>query len=137
MENQPETPSTSMIIKAFHNSGRSLPESIADLVDNSIDAGARNIMVRFVRTQSSLQQLQVIDDGQGMTEAQAVNAIRFGRTDYDDTSGTLGMGLPVATASSAGGLTVISKTRKHGTIGLRWNLEEASDDMVVDHLDPE
>ena len=81
MENQPETPSTSMTIEAFRNSGRSLPESIADLVDNSIDAGARNIMVRFVRTQSSLQQLQVIDDGQGMTEAQAVNAIRFGRTD--------------------------------------------------------
>ena len=137
MENQPETPSTSMIIEAFRNSGRSLPESIADLVDNSIDAGARNIMVRFVRTQSSLQQLQVVDDGQGMTEAQAVNAIRFGSRHADDTSGKLGMGLPVASANSAGGLTVISKTRKHGTIGLRWNLEEASDDMVVDHLDPE
>jgi hypothetical protein len=137
MENQPEIRRPQRYVEAFRNSGHSLPESIADLVDNSIDAGARNIMVRFVRTQSSLQQLQVIDDGQGMTEAQAVDAVRFGRTDYDDTSVTLGMGLPVATASSAGGLTVISKTRKHGTIGLHWNLEEGSDAMVVERFDPE
>ena len=135
METQSEI---ATILKTLRSSGRSLPEAIVDLVDNSIDAGARNIMVRFVRTQSSLQQLQVIDDGQGMTEAQAVNAIRFGsRTDDGNTSGKLGMGLPVATASSAGGLTVLSKTRKHGTIGLRWNLEETSSGLVVERLDPE
>ena len=70
------------IFEVFRNAGYELPAAIADLVDNSLDAGAKNILIRFVRNTSSLERLQVIDDGRGMTEAEAREAMRLvGRTE--------------------------------------------------------
>src|SRR5687767_3651438 len=40
--------------------------SIADLVDNSIDAKARNVLIRFVRDGRKLLSLCVADDGWGI-----------------------------------------------------------------------
>ena len=45
------------IVEVFRNAGYALPAAIADLVDNSIDAKAKNVLVRFVRTNSALQEL--------------------------------------------------------------------------------
>ena len=42
--------------------------AIADLVDNSIDADASTVLIRFVRQEDRLVGLYVVDDGSGMDD---------------------------------------------------------------------
>ena len=56
----------------------SLESAVADLVDNSIDAGAGKVLIRFVLTGGLINQLLVVDDGSGMTEAQIDAAMVLG-----------------------------------------------------------
>ncbi len=127
------------IFEVFRNAGYELPAAIADLVDNSIDAGAKNILVRFIRTANSLQGLQVIDDGRGMTEDEATEAMRFGsEKSYDeDALGMFGVGLKSASLSCADGLTVVSRTRRNGTVARRWTAAGAAADWTCEILDPQ
>ena len=127
------------IFEVFRNAGYELPAAIADLVDNSLDAGAKNILIRFVRNTSSLERLQVIDDGRGMTEAEAREAMRFGsEKEYDeDALGMFGVGLKSASLSSADSLIVISRTRRNGTVGRRWTATGAAADWTSDIIDPD
>ena len=45
------------VVDAFQNIGYSLEAALADLIDNSIDAGAKRVLVRFVRTDNELHSL--------------------------------------------------------------------------------
>src|SRR5688572_3589916 len=56
------------IVDAFKNTGYSLEAAVADLVDNSIDANASRVLIRFMRTEGELLSLVVIDDGDGMSD---------------------------------------------------------------------
>src|ERR1700674_3235908 len=56
-----------------------LEASIADLVDNSIDAKARKVLIRFVRTGERLVSLCVADDGRGIRDADATDAMTFAK----------------------------------------------------------
>ena len=131
------TPSPN-IIEVFRNAGYELPAAIADLVDNSIDAKAKNVLVRFVRTKSALQTLQVIDDGKGMTSEELDVAMQFGseKERSEDQHGLYGVGLKSASLSNCDSLTVVSRTRS-GVVGARWTPEGARDGWKVDELDPE
>src|SRR5689334_7978145 len=66
------------IVDAFKNIGYSLEAAVADLVDNSIDAGATEILIRFLRTTDENLSLVVIDNGRGMSEAEIDRAMQFG-----------------------------------------------------------
>ncbi|MGP5641613.1 ATP-binding protein, partial [Brachybacterium tyrofermentans] len=76
---------------------------MADLVDNSIDADARNVVVRFVTRGGSPAGLEVIDDGRGMDSATVDDAMEYGhKRDYaDDDLGHFGIGLKAASLSQA------------------------------------
>ena len=126
------------IIEVFRNAGYKLPAAIADLVDNSIDAKAKNVLVRFVRTNSALQTLQVIDDGKGMTSEELEVAMQFGseKERSEEQHGLYGVGLKSASLSSCDSLTVVSRTRS-GVVGARWTPEGARDDWKMEILDPE
>jgi len=126
------------IIEVFRNAGYKLPAAIADLVDNSIDAKAKNVLVRFVRTDSALQTLQVIDDGKGMTSEELEVAMQFGseKERSEEQHGLYGVGLKSASLSSCDSLTVVSRTRS-GVVGARWTPEGARDDWKMEILDPE
>ena len=133
-------PSTN-IVEVFRNAGYALPAAVADLVDNSIDAGAKNVLVRFVRTASSLDQLEVIDDGRGMTGDEVDEAMRFGteREREEKELGMYGVGLKSASLSSCDSLTVISRSSKRGAepVGRQWTPEGARSDWTMFILDPE
>jgi hypothetical protein len=73
--------------------------AIAELIDNSLQAGARCISVEVATNVSPDRQLEimVVDDGDGMDEASLAEALTFGGTSRfnDRTSlGRYGMGLP-------------------------------------------
>lgn len=99
-----------------------LETAIADLVDNSVDAGARRILVRFVREGDRLVGLCVVDDGRGMEESEIDRAMTVGgQRDY--TSGDLGhfgFGLKAASLGQADSLTLVSRAREARPCGRRW-----------------
>src|SRR5215831_5102639 len=99
-----------------------LEASIADLVDNSIDAGARNVHIRFTRSGPRLIRLCIADDGNGMTKEQIELAMqfaarrRYGRNDL----GMFGVGLKTASLSQAESVVVASRAKGNIAVGRRW-----------------
>lgn len=114
-----------------------LETALADLVDNSVDAFAKHVLVRFIQRGPKLTSLVVVDDGIGMTDAVIDKAMTVGgQGDYDDRAlGHFGIGLKAAALGQAKALTVASRA---GTVavGRRWLVEKASHGFecdVVDH----
>ncbi|NKF31452.1 hypothetical protein HER21_33985, partial [Pseudomonas sp. BGM005] len=64
-----------------------LTSALADLIDNSIDAGAGKISIMFVVKDSRIRSIRVADDGCGMTASQLADAMTIGRRrEYGATS---------------------------------------------------
>lgn len=87
---------------------------VADLVENSLRAGARHITVAVARKGDALQ-IEVSDDGAGMSEAQRARA-----TDPFFTTkprAQIGLGLPllVQTAEETGGACCVETRPERGT----------------------
>jgi hypothetical protein len=95
-----------------HAVGRShsFESAVADLVDNSIDAGARNVLIRFIRSDSVVIGLRVIDNGCGMDSATLDSAMQYAKTrDYGAGDlGHFGIGLKASSLSQADTLRVFS-----------------------------
>lgn len=131
-------PPDSRYMDALTSQGYGFEAAIADLVDNSIDAGARDVVVHFLRDGDKLVSLLIIDDGQGMTEAELDIAMTVGgRRGYAANAlGMFGTGLKSASLSQAGSVTVVSRTRRTRPSGRRWVMERARDGFQCDIVDP-
>jgi hypothetical protein len=99
-----------------------LEASVADLVDNSIDARARNVLIRFIRDGRTLVSLCVVDDGAGIPEKDADRAMGFAakRTYGQKDLGMFGVGLKTASLSQAECVVVVSRAAGRGPVGRRW-----------------
>lgn len=97
----------STFIQATRDTGyRSTAAAVAELVDNSIQAGAKNVRI-FVDDGGTADRgvrVAVLDDGSGMTSTTLRMALQFGGSQrFADRSGMgrFGMGLPNASISQA------------------------------------
>ena len=72
------SPDEGRLIDALRQIGYSLEQSLADIVDNSINADAGNILIRFIHDGEKIKQLAIVDDGHGMSAGDLRNAMRFG-----------------------------------------------------------
>jgi hypothetical protein len=115
-----------------------LESALADLVDNSIDAHAQHVRIRFVRAGDRLTSLFVIDDGDGMTDTTIDDAMTMGRQRRygSDALGHFGLGLKAASLSQADVLTVLSRARGDEAVGRRWVLERARSGFECDVVSP-
>lgn len=109
---EPYASSMSESLRAF---GYDLPSAIADLVDNSIFAEARNIWIDF-NWDGENSSICVTDDGRGMTEKDMLDAMRPGSRNPLDARdpkdlGRYGLGLKTASFSQCRRLTVRSKKK--------------------------
>ncbi len=97
--------------------------SVADLLDNSIDAKAKRILVRFVKRDGRLVSLCVADDGHGMSSKTIDEAMQFAnRRKYAEGElGMFGVGLKTASLSHASSVTVISCDGTSEPVGRRWS----------------
>src|SRR5688572_7604283 len=89
-------PVAPMLMQSLRSVGYTAPAAIADLIDNSIAAGAVNVAVRFAATSAPF--VAVVDDGRGMDEEALISAMRFGSRDPRDGRsgsdlGRFGLGL--------------------------------------------
>ncbi len=121
-ENVPPDPGR--MIQALRSMGYTFEQAVADLVDNSLAAKAKRILVRVMRDEDSITRVFIADDGRGMSEDRLTEAMRFGSAHEQSTSqlGKFGMGLKLASLSHAPRFAVA--TRRGGWIGGRqWTIE--------------
>jgi hypothetical protein len=117
------------LIESMRAVGYSLESALADIVDNSISAEARNIEIRFSPYQDPY--VAVVDDGKGMNATEIVEAMRHGTRNpnevrADTDLGRFGLGLKTASLSQARQLTIVS--HRNGTLsGARWDLDVIAD----------
>jgi hypothetical protein len=105
--------------------GYDLPSAVADLVDNAIDANARNVAVDVVADGPD-SWIRVSDDGFGMSSASLDEAMRYGtQTEYRRGAlGHFGLGLKTASLSQCRRLTVASRRAGGGRLAIRrWDLD--------------
>lgn len=100
--------------------------AVADLVDNSIAAGASIVNIVF-DWGGGEPYASVLDDGRGMTEDELVEAMRLGGTGplverRTDDLGRYGLGLKTASFSQCRRLTVATK-READVSCARWDLD--------------
>lgn len=103
----------SNFIRAVRDSGYvSLSTALAELIDNSLQAGADKIAISVARpTTNGLPEIRVGDNGNGMSRLQLQTCLRFGgssRFDDRNSFGRFGMGLPAASLSQARKVEVTS-----------------------------
>lgn len=112
--------------------------AVADLVDNSVDAGAQRVLIRFVRDADKLVALCVVDDGRGMDDETIDRAMTVGgRRAYEDADlGHFGVGLKAASLGQADSLSVLSRTVATGAVGRRWLIHKATNGFECDVIDP-
>jgi hypothetical protein len=129
-------PNPKKLIHALRSVGYSIEEAVADVVDNSISAGARHVLVRVERSEHSIDRISIVDDGSGMSDTRLAEAMRFG-ADTEQSENSLskfGMGLKIASLSQGTELTVATKTKKATVSGRRWTVEGIKDDWRCDVL---
>ena len=70
-------PSAARLMTSLRDIGYDLPSAVADLVDNSIDAGATTVRIDVCR-KGERSFIRIADDGRGMTERVLDEAMRYG-----------------------------------------------------------
>lgn len=104
------TPSASRLTGSLRDIGYDFVAALADVVDNSITAGAAEVDIDIVFDGAD-SYVAISDDGNGMSEAQLHEALRFGtRREYElGELGRYGLGLKTASLSQCRRLTVVTR----------------------------
>lgn len=119
-------PSAKRLIGSLRDMGYDFSTAVADLIDNSIEAGATvvNIDVEFDGDDSWVR---IADNGLGMSASQLQEAMRYGSEreyDGDDDLGKFGLGLKTASMSQCQRLVVASKGNLRGEISaFSWDMD--------------
>ena len=119
------SPDYQHFIQALRSVGYSFEESVADVVDNSIDAGATHISIRFIIRENSTVDLLISDNGRGMTPEELRRAMIFGTQPVEERRqrlGKFGLGLKMASIAQAMDLHVVS-TKGGEVSGRSWTDE--------------
>lgn len=111
-------PEPGHLIESLRDFGYTLPSALADLIDNSLTAHARNIEVT-VHAGKADAHIAVIDNGDGMHLNTLVEAMKMGAGGPltqrgDNDLGRFGLGMKTASLSQGRSITVI--TRSHGDV---------------------
>lgn len=130
-------PSAARLTESLRDIGYDFPTAVADIVDNSVAAGATRVEIEIC-FDGSASWVSIADDGRGMSHQGLEEALRFGsRRDYDRGDlGRYGLGLKTASLSQCRAVTVVSRLRGAAktaarTIDLDIIAEE--DDWLIAH----
>ena len=118
------------MIEAMRDIGYSFDSAVADIIDNSIAAGAKDIDLRF-GWEADLPWIAVVDDGCGMSRGELLEAMRPGSKDPRHERavhdlGRFGLGLKTASFSQCRELTVITRNAEELN-GMRWDLDRVTE----------
>lgn len=133
------------MVEALRGLGYSPATAIADVIDNSVSAGAKTVHIQFGWAQAD-SFILIVDDGAGMSEPELDVAMRLGEKsplDSRDASdlGRFGLGLKTASFSQCRRLTVLGRQAGEDHV-LRWDLDVLLNDKrgrwsLLEGIDPE
>jgi hypothetical protein len=120
-------PEPSALIESLRSVGYSLPAAVADILDNSIAAGAKTVCIKF-HWEGKHSYVFILDDGRGMSEEGLRNAMRPGsRNPLEERGpndlGRFGLGLKTASLSQCRNLCVATKCSKSSLSIRTWDLD--------------
>jgi len=119
-------PSADILINSMRSIGYSFESAVADVIDNSISASAKKILIESASDPLNLY-FYILDDGIGMSYDELEQGMKYGSHKVDverkpNDLGRFGLGLKSASLSQCRVLTVISK--KNGSISaFSWDLD--------------
>ncbi len=123
------TPHAASLIEGMRDFGYTLETAMADIIDNSVTAGASLVEI-LAETTTDEPWIAIVDDGDGMTESELIEAMRPGSKNPQDEReghdlGRFGLGLKTSSFSQCRQLTVMS--RKDGEISAAtWDLDKVA-----------
>lgn len=120
-------PRASAMLEALRGMGYSIGAAVADIVDNSISAGASRVDIQFTWAGTS-SRVAILDNGRGMDDSELESAMTLGDKNPLESRaagdlGRFGMGLKTASFSQCRRLTVAT-TAGGSRACLRWDLDE-------------
>ena len=103
-------PSAARLTGSLRDIGYDFPTAVADLVDNSVAAGATRINVE-TQFEPHGSYVLISDDGVGMTDSALLESLRFGsrRSYARNELGRFGLGLKTGSFSQCRRLTVVTR----------------------------
>ena len=120
-------PSAARLIESLRDTGYSKEAAFADIVDNSIAANATRVEIEL---QYMMGEFRVIitDNGDGMSEEQLKNAMRYGspKRNNPKSLGKFGMGLKTASTAFCPRLVVLSRQNSNN-VGRAWDITKIKD----------
>ena len=138
-EEQSLPPRAGALITSMRDIGYDLETAIADILDNSISAGADRIDILSVE-RGGEQVIAIVDNGHGMSKGELREALTLGVADAnrqraDGELGMFGLGLKTASFSQCRKLTVIS-SEGGKRCGAEWDLDvvQQRDNWVISIL---
>ena len=114
----PNEPNAAILIEALQNIGYNNVTAIADIIDNSIDAGATKIQILIEQDKDNFR-ITIADNGKGMTREILDQALKLGSdTAHEGISGLgkYGMGLSTAGLALANKTTVLTRSAEENII---------------------
>lgn len=123
----PAEPEASSMIETFRAIGYSIETAVADIIDNSISAGAKNIWVDYEWNGPNTI-FWVMDDGVGMEGDELIQAMRPGSVSplverRKNDLGRFGLGLKTASFSQCRKFCLISKKDNSKVDFWSWDLD--------------
>lgn len=120
-------PCAPVLMESTRAMGYSLEAAVADIVDNSIAAGASEVNIDF-SPYDAVPYISILDNGAGMTSSEINDAMRYGSQsslNMREASdlGRFGLGMKTASLSQCRCLTVISKQGR-SVEARRWDLDK-------------
>lgn len=124
-------PRPGSLVESLRSVGYNLPTALADIIDNSVAAKAKNVWL-FFHWAGAESHITIMDDGRGMSEDELREAMRPGSRsplEYRDPAdlGRFGLGLKTASFSQCRKLTVLSKAEGTNISTRIWDLDYVSD----------
>lgn len=118
-------PNVSNFVKSLRDMGYTFEIAVADILDNSISAGAK--MIHIQADDQPEMCMSLLDNGISMDENELIEAMRLGSKDpaanrSKHDLGRFGMGLKTASFSQCKKVTVVSK-REEELSAKQWDLD--------------
>ena len=118
-------PNPAGLIEGLRDTGYTFNNALADIIDNSIDAKAKEISILIQLDVEGKIVISVTDNGIGMTKERLVAAMAYGsRSDKGrDRLGKFGLGLKTASTAFCRRLSVISRSTDCVSNKVTWDLD--------------
>lgn len=118
-------PDPARIMEGLRDTGYNFNTAIADIIDNSIAAGAKNVNILLQMDPIGEVFVYIADDGCGMNFDELKNAMKYGSAERSNKAslGKFGLGLKTASTAFCRCLSVVSRGADMAERKVQWDLD--------------